>query len=54
MTLPLPGEIVIHDYRPQEKPTVNESLKVFQWNVERNYGKKEAEKKFHLMRECYS
>lgn len=37
-SLPLPGEIVIHDYRPQEKPIVNESLKVLQWNIERNYG----------------
>lgn len=37
-SLPLPGEIVVHDYRPQEKPIVNESLKVLQWNIERNYG----------------
>lgn len=36
-SLPSPGDIVIHDYRPQEKPIVNESLKVLQWNVERNY-----------------
>lgn len=37
-TLPKPGEIVVHDFRPSEKPIVGESLKVFQWNVERNYG----------------
>lgn len=36
-TLPKPGEIVVHDFRPSEKPIVGESLKVFQWNVERNY-----------------
>jgi hypothetical protein len=39
VSLPLPGDIVIHDFRPSENPIVNESLKVFQWNVERNYGK---------------
>lgn len=37
-TLPKPGEIVVHDFRLSEKPLVGESLKVFQWNVERNYG----------------
>lgn len=37
MTL-LPGEVIIHDYRPVEKPKVPEALKVFQWNIERNYG----------------
>ncbi|KAG1059385.1 hypothetical protein G6F42_028339 [Rhizopus arrhizus] len=36
-SLPSPGDIVIHDFRPQEKPMVNESLKVLQWNIERNY-----------------
>ncbi|KAI9364123.1 Endonuclease/exonuclease/phosphatase [Pilaira anomala] len=36
MTL-LPGEVIIHDYRPVEKPKVPEALKVFQWNIERNY-----------------
>ncbi|KAI8367759.1 Endonuclease/exonuclease/phosphatase [Blakeslea trispora] len=35
--LPKPGEIIIHDYRPEEQPTPRESLKVLQWNVERNY-----------------
>lgn len=38
IALPKPGEVVIHDYRPTEKPIVSEALKVFQWNVERNYG----------------
>lgn len=38
MGLPLPGELVIHDYRPIEKPIEKEALKVFQWNIERNYG----------------
>lgn len=37
-SLPKPGDIVVHDFRPSEKPNVQESLKVFQWNVERNYG----------------
>ncbi|CAO3631731.1 unnamed protein product [Mucor hiemalis] len=36
-SLPKPGDIVVHDFRPSEKPNVQESLKVFQWNVERNY-----------------
>lgn len=40
MSLPLPGQVVIHDYRPTEKPIVPEALKIFQWNIERNYGKK--------------
>ncbi|KAI8884393.1 hypothetical protein K501DRAFT_81060 [Backusella circina FSU 941] len=37
MKLPAPGEIVIHDYRPKEPIEPNESLKVLQWNIERNY-----------------
>jgi hypothetical protein len=37
--LPTPGELVIHDYRTDKQVTVQESLKVFQWNIERNYGK---------------
>ncbi|KAI7899405.1 uncharacterized protein BX663DRAFT_521629 [Cokeromyces recurvatus] len=36
-SLPSPGEIVIYDYRPKDKPIVGESLKVLQWNIERNY-----------------
>ncbi|KAI8092145.1 uncharacterized protein B0P05DRAFT_524926 [Gilbertella persicaria] len=35
--LPVPGQVIVHDYRPEEKPVVTESLRVLQWNVERNY-----------------
>lgn len=38
MSLPLPGELVIHDFRPAKKPLEKEALKLFQWNIERNYG----------------
>lgn len=36
--LPQPGQVIIHDYRPEHKPVVNDGLKVLQWNIERNYG----------------
>jgi hypothetical protein len=36
--LPSPGELVIHDYRTNKPVAVHESLKVLQWNIERNYG----------------
>ncbi|RUP44458.1 hypothetical protein BC936DRAFT_149427 [Jimgerdemannia flammicorona] len=42
-TVPLPGELLVYDYRPHRKPAdaanggTDSSLKVLQWNVERNY-----------------
>lgn len=39
MELPIPSQIVIHDYRADNKSSTEpESLKILQWNVERNYG----------------
>lgn len=46
--LPLPGQVVIHDYRPDVKPVVNDGLKVLQWNVERNYGKQKKKETSHF------
>ncbi|ORX49179.1 hypothetical protein DM01DRAFT_1409638 [Hesseltinella vesiculosa] len=32
-----PGGVLEYDYRPPERPVASASLKVLQWNVERNY-----------------
>lgn len=39
MASTLPGELLVYDYRPpRTNIAVKESLKILQWNVERNYG----------------
>jgi hypothetical protein len=39
VTLPAPGTILVYDYRPEQAlpPPVGRPLRIFQWNVERNY-----------------
>jgi hypothetical protein len=37
--LPNPGELLIYDYRDTTAQATTESIKVLQWNVERNYSK---------------
>lgn len=37
--LPNPGELLIYDYRDTRAQATTESIKVLQWNVERNYSK---------------
>ncbi|KAG0750466.1 hypothetical protein G6F57_003771 [Rhizopus arrhizus] len=42
MELPIPSQVVIHDYRADNKSSTEpESLKILQWNVERNYESEE-------------
>lgn len=37
--LPNPGELLIYDYRDTTAQVTTQSIKVLQWNVERNYSK---------------